>query len=218
MRFFKQIVAYIKPIQGYGTIGMLQRTIVYSEWVLVLTVVLSIILQIFKGDDDGWLQFLENYAIGTACSVVIVIVITITQFVSERNTVFEEYYYSLLKLIIHLELAFSHKKEGNEELLKHQLDEVKNDLDNNCSLSRKLFWFNRKKQKQFFRVCTSTYTLDYAQLKDIHNLGINLNEDEFFNYKIESLMLIRMICDDIKIRIFEAYIPKPEERDNYDQL
>lgn len=211
MRFFKQIVAYIKPIQGYGTIGMLQRTIVYSEWVLVLTVVLSIILQIFKGDDDGWLQFLENYAIGTACSVVIVIIITITQFVSERNKVYLEYYYSLLNLIIHLELAFSQKTEKNERSLKIMLDEVKKDLDKNCKLSCELFWFSQKKDLQFRRLCTITYKLDLYQRKDMHNKDIYMSKEEFCNYKKEALKLVEMISGNREKELFKMFSTIPEE-------
>ncbi len=215
---FSQLLAYLKPIKGYGTIGMLQRTIVYSEWVLIISVVISIILQCFNINNDGWIQFFENYAIGIACSVVIVIVITVTQFISERNGVYNDYYYSLFELLSHLDLAYSDQKTNNKKSLNLMLKLIKEDLAENTKISQNLYWFNIKKDEQFRRVITKTYYLKLQLIKEIHNQDVHMEEKDYDGLKKDVISLVRMNSSSEDIGIFKLYQSELDEGENYDQL
>ena len=175
---FSQLLAYLKPIKGHGTIGMLQRTIVYSEWVLMLSVVISIALECINQSHEGWIQFFENYAIGTACSVVIVLVTTITQFVNIRNEKFDELVSALFKMFSTLEFSFDIKKSRSNEKLYNMLNFLSEDIRNCDSLVCELFWFKRKYNKPFSRLSLKLLLLTTNLHKEYPPKDIYVDEKE----------------------------------------
>lgn len=76
---------FFVPAKESGDIGMYQRTLVYSNWALLIFIALSLFLEIIGKGQNGWLNFFETYAIGAACSIIIVIITTVVQFKSKRN-------------------------------------------------------------------------------------------------------------------------------------
>lgn len=159
--FFKQFVAYLKPIKGHGTIGMFQRTIVYSEWVLVVSVISSIVLESFNTGHGGWIQFFENFAIGIACSDVIVIVTVVIQFLSERDRKLSRYKSSVLIICMYLykyRKAYINSETENTQVYVGELAKgIKQYRDD----SIKLFWFNVKTNDQYNKLdnCLARFTL-----------------------------------------------------------
>lgn len=171
--FFKQFVAYLKPIKGHGTIGMFQRTIVYSEWVLIFSVVVSISLECLNKSHEGWIQFFENYAIGTACSVVIVLVTTITQFISERNKEFDVFYNSVIVLFLYFEEASRAKENEYQNTLSKLLDLIKEEADTCSKPLKSLFWFKTRIENEYKMVAIKLKILlnkqkTYSKMDDLY--------------------------------------------------
>ncbi len=159
--FFKQLLAYLKPIKGHGTIGMLQQTIVYSEWVLVVSVISSIVLEFFNTDHGGWIQFFENFAIGIACSDVIVIVTVVIQFLSERDRKLSRYKSSVLIICMYL---YEYRKSyinSETENIQVYAGELAKGIKQYRDDSIKLFWFNVKTNDQYNKLedCLDGFTL-----------------------------------------------------------
>ncbi len=149
-KWLKQIITYFKPIKGYGTIGMYQRTIVYSLWVLVICFLLSIFLELFKGNNT-FLGFVETYAIGIACSDVVVIVTSITQFKSERERMVREYYYSVFELVVYLYNLLECKEEG----CLIETHDISLKFEKTESYIASMFWFDKTKQEKYSKVVGS---------------------------------------------------------------
>ena len=151
-KVFKQFCAFLKPIKGHGTVGMFQRTIVYSVWVLICTFAISIILECINQKHEGWLQYIENYAIGIACSDAIVIITTITQFKHIRNEKFEDYNSTLFQLFVVLTNIVDIKKSGTKEELSTNLKYLCEDIHHYSSLAEELFWFKLKYNVPFHQL------------------------------------------------------------------
>lgn len=186
----KQIKAYFKPIKGYGTIGMYQRTIVYSLWVLVICFLLSIFLELFKGNNT-FLGFVETYAIGIACSDVVVIVTSITQFKSERERMVREYYYSVFELVVYLYNLLECKEEG----YLIETHDISLKFEKTESYIASMFWFDKTKQEKYSKVVgnilririnyfkhekenASKISANFLEKKDVDEL--TRNADTFF--------------------------------------
>ena len=73
----KNIKMIILPTHIHGTLGMCQRTIAVSIWIVFVLLVLSIILESIN--NNGWIGMLENYCIGIACSSLIVFELNIVR-------------------------------------------------------------------------------------------------------------------------------------------
>lgn len=189
-KWLKQIITYFKPIKECGTIGMYQRTIVYSLWVLVICFLLSIFLELFKGNNT-FLGFVETYAIGIACSDVVVIVTSITQFKSERERMVREYYYSVFELVAYLYVLLECKEEGY--LIETHDFSLK--IEKTESYIASMFWFDKTKQEKYSKVVgnilririnyfkhekenASKISANFLEKKDVDEL--TRNADAFF--------------------------------------
>lgn len=189
-KWLKQIITYFKPIKGYGTIGMYQRTIVYSLWVLVICFLLSIFLELFKGNNT-FLDFVETYAIGIACSDVVVIVTSITQFKSERERMVREYYYSVFELVAYLYNVLECKEEG----YLIETHDISLKFEKTESYIASMFWFDKTKQEKYSKVVgnilririnyfkhekenASKISANFLEKKDVDEL--TRNADAFF--------------------------------------
>lgn len=152
-KWLKQIITYFKPIKGCGTIGMYQRTIVYSLWVLVICFLLSIFLELFKGKNT-FLGFVETYAIGIACSDVVVIVTSITQFKSERNKKAFDFYLWLFKIVAYLnnylELEANERVDTNPKYRKiiEQINRGFNEFSNYAGI----LWFDNNIMDKYLKI------------------------------------------------------------------
>lgn len=190
---FKQLSAYLKPIKGHGTIGMFQRTIVYSEWVLLFSVVISIVLEYINKSHEGWIQFFENYAIGIACSVVIVLVTTITQFISERNKEFDDFYNSVFSLIFYFEEASRAKEKDHQNTLSKLLDLIKEEADNCSKPLNSLFWFKTRIENQYKMVAIKLRIIIIGQKLISENDDLYVSSEEIQDCRREITAFIRLL-------------------------
>lgn len=145
-----QFGRFFKPIIGYGSLGLYHWFILLSEWVLIASVIASVVFEINNPKHEGWIQFAENYAIGIACSDVIVLFTSIAQFISERNKRAKEFY-SSANIISYFLYAFksdydsfdkAHSKQFADGLLMH--------IKQYASESHEqLYWFNKRKDEEY---------------------------------------------------------------------
>lgn len=212
----KQTAAWFKPIKGHGTVGTLQRIIVSSEWVFIITVIISVLCECVNQSHSGWLQFIENYAIGTACSVVIVIVMTIVQFVSERNSVYDEFYHSLFKITSLLDFANDSNKR-QARTLQVDLGELDKELEVGREKASKLYWFNIIKEEKYLRVRTVLFKMFVYMHKDYKQLSMPLNENEIKQFIIEIKDMANSIGGKENSKLFEIFT-SDYEGENNDQL
>ena len=202
-KVIKQLIAVFRPIKGHGTIGMYQRAIVYSEWVLIVSVTLSVVLEVYNTEHTGWIQFFENYAIGTACSVVIVIVTTLIQFFHFSNQQINKAYSNLDRLQCSLILILDRKKELNGELPLAKYKRMLKPLEEYELLSEELFWFRTKIEKQY-------------KVLEVKLLKLVL----LYKYKPEDLILLSE--SDIMNTVNSIHnflkLLRPKTNDSYDDL
>lgn len=217
--FFKQLFAYLKPIKGHGTIGMLQRTIVYSEWVLIFSVIISFILECVNSYHDGWLQYFENFAIGIACSDVIVIVTTFTQFFSERNNTFDVFYNSSFNWICYLYEASYATQLGNQKRVRKFLVLIKKESEICTKPLLNLFWFNQKYEYPYEIAATKLKALIIRQNIFFENDDFNVTP-EMIEYCREDIASFFKLIGDKRYQMFdllkESYKDKTEVKN--DQL
>lgn len=162
-KWLKQIITYFKPIKGFGTIGMYQRTIVYSLWVLGICIVLSIFLEFIKGNNT-FLGFVETYAIGIACSDVVVIVTSITQFKSERNKKAFDFYLWLFKIVAYLndylKLEANERVDTNPKYRKiiEQINREFNEFSNHAVM----LWFDNNIMDKYLKIIKQLWDIRFS--------------------------------------------------------
>ncbi len=149
---FKQVLRYCTRVKDRGTVGTFQTIIIYCIRVLIASVVISVICECYNIEHSGWIQFVENYAIGIACSVVIVIVTTIAQFYAERNKALNKYLSDSM-ILSHALYAFKlmldkKGKEGSDKFADRLLNEIQN---YNYS-EKELYWFKKSIDDQYVSV------------------------------------------------------------------
>lgn len=149
---FQQVLSYCTRVKDRGTVGTLQTIIIYCERVLIASVVISVICEFNNTEHSGWIQFVENYAIGIACSVVIVIVTTIAQFYAERNKYLNKYLTDSM-ILSHALYAFKimNDKKGKEEI-RQFAERLINEIQNYNYFKKELYWFNKSIDDQYIRV------------------------------------------------------------------
>ena len=67
-----------KPVKGFGTVGMYQRMIVLSSWLILISVIATLVITGIHFE-NRWLLLASNYAIGIACSSFLVLATSIIQ-------------------------------------------------------------------------------------------------------------------------------------------
>lgn len=125
-----------------------KRTIIISIVVTVIFVTISIICEskLFP-----YRAVVQNYAIGIACSLMVVIITTTLQYLHEHNKVFSDYKAGLRKLIFHLQFSFF-EEEPDEKRSDSYYDLVYDNLGEAFKMFRKneheLIWFSAYKKSQ----------------------------------------------------------------------
>lgn len=224
----KQFARYFTPIKGYGTLGMYHWFIILSEWVLVISVVTSVILEINNPKHEGWIQFIENYAIGIACSDVIVLATSIAQFISERNKHAKKFY-SSANVISYFLYAFkadyeSFGKRHSQQFADGLLMHIKQFTSNN---HEQLYWFNITKDDMYNQLdgelCSIAVWLDSSP-DDIYEMTYNDIKDLIVDtYDFGNLVFpakhnfLKSICANIQQRANKE-IEERQEYEKNDQL
>lgn len=134
----------------------------------ILSVLLLIVAYNVKSDTaNATYTFIQNCLIGIACSLVVVVITTCLQFLSEHKKVFYEYKRSLRKLYFEAlnikdsdinafsTLSLFEHKDGVDQCL----EELKECMQNLC-------WFSPVKNKRYTQSFTTVYRIMIDFYKD----------------------------------------------------
>lgn len=123
-----------------------KRTIIASSIIAIASVLGAIICEIIVFPHN---LLLQNFMVGIACSLLVVIITTILQYNHEHRRVFSVYASSLRKLILYLSFVYPDLEDMHEERtynkLYHELDQSFESLVN---WDKELDWFSVDKKKK----------------------------------------------------------------------
>lgn len=123
-----------------------KRTIIASSVIAIAFVLGAIICEMIVFPHN---LLLQNFMVGIACSLLVVIITTILQYNHEHKRVFSDYVASLRKLILHLSFVYPDLEDMHEEetynKLYHELDQSFESLVN---WDEQLVWFSADKKKK----------------------------------------------------------------------
>lgn len=152
IKWFDKHRRYYLPVQSHGVLSTYQKIIVYSSWISLCLLLISIVIEIF-GLTFHWLSTVQNYCIGIICSLVVVIVSSVIQFKTERARIIDNYLPALFQVVRLLQDAIALRDAGEAE---KELIDILNDINKAFykyeKYSDELFWFNHEKQEQYTRL------------------------------------------------------------------
>jgi len=125
-----------------------KTTIIASTFAALFACIISIMCECIQFPHA---LLVQNYAVGISCSLVVVIITTVLQYLYEHKRVFNAYCSSLRKLVFVISIAFPPSEDvedpSNEFYNRffEQLDAAFKRFEKN---ERELYWFSRKKKKQ----------------------------------------------------------------------
>lgn len=127
-------------------VTLYKRTIFASSVIAVLSVFGAIICEMIVFPHN---LLIQNFMVGIACSLMVVIITTILQYNHEHRRVFSDYASSLRKLILHLSFVYPDLEDMHEEKaynkFYHELDQSFEALVN---WDKQLDWFSVDKKKK----------------------------------------------------------------------
>ena len=145
----RSLLNCFKPVKGFGTVGMYQRMIVLSNWLILISVIATMVINGFHFE-NSWLLLTCNYAIGVACSSFLVLATSIIQFTSERNKVLAEFCHAIYRIILLLLEAEEKKDNMCVEEYELAFNRIADAFDNYESVGySSLYWFDQKIFKEY---------------------------------------------------------------------
>lgn len=170
-RIIKQIGAFFIPIKGGGLVGLYQRTIVISSWLLIFSIVMSIVFE-WKGTASAWLQLMKNYSLGVACSTLVVIVSAVIQYHSEHQKQRGLMKKAMLTLMYLLD-------KSREEAVISDLSTIKvlKAFDDFQDCAFDLFWFRSNCEERYLKIIRNT-TIIWMAVFQKHHKHQSVSKDD----------------------------------------
>lgn len=142
---------------------MYQRTIVYSLWVFVISVVISVVIELSKGD-NSFLNFLEMFSVGIACSDIVVIITTVTQFKAERDRKLFDFYLWVFNIVAYFNNYF--ELEENDRIAqtpkyKKIIKQISDTLDM-FSKYNTMFWFSINIEDEYLKIIKQLWDIRFS--------------------------------------------------------
>lgn len=140
-----------------------KRTIIASSVIAIVSVIGAIICEMIVFPHN---LLLQNFMVGIACSLLVVIITTILQYNHEHRRVFSDYAASLRKLILHLSFVYPDLEDMHEEntynKFYHELDQSFESLVN---WDKQLDWFSvdKKKKQEKIRSLYTKMWIDFTK-------------------------------------------------------
>ena len=184
IRWIRNMFRCLIPVRNRGTVGTIQITLVICVWVMAFFIAVSVILERVKRPDDNWLAFLEAFTIGSACSIVIVIVTTIIQFISNRNDKAKDFLIYITNLST---LMFAIMREGcslSKESKEPFAEELKRTAKDYIRNFERLYWFDGEKDDLYRNLSG-----------DVFSLCIHLISDPAYAYNLDMKETKRIILN-----------------------
>ena len=123
-----------------------KTTIIASSLVAVVALTISIIC-------EGWIfphtMLIQNYAVGITCSLVVVIITTLLQYLHEHDRVFTTYCGALRTVVFHLSIAFQGYDEGcsySRDFYQSRAKELSKAFEEVQEIHNTLCWFSPEKR------------------------------------------------------------------------
>ena len=180
------LISILKPVRKNNALGLYQRTIAYSIWIIFLLSVASIVLEAIQSNCH-WVSFFENCLIGVVCSTIVVIVTSILQFKAEQERCIKDYISVLFTF-----MALYEKCLTDESVNQRVCQEIFNCYGDLIDVEYEVVWYNQKKEKQYFDLIRKTLRLETVfmpskrgnVLDAIKELGV-----EAYNDAVESAIV-----------------------------
>ena len=151
----QNLIKFFELPKGNSMLKLYKRTIVISIWIFLACFILSVILDLFKSI-FGFGKFIENYAIGIACSILVVIITTALQFKAEQRKLLYEFKKTFSSLISTLSLFESLTKTEIADLTEAQCNHFHGKIDAYFHVLDKLFcdlcWFDKRTESKFMEI------------------------------------------------------------------
>lgn len=144
-----------KPVKGFGTVGMYQRMIVLCNWLILINVTVTLVVNGFSFD-SRWILMVSNYAIGVACSSFLVLATSIIQFTSERNKVLAEFCQSIYRVFLFLLESEENKDNLTDTGYERAFNRIADAFDDYESVGySSLYWFDQRIFKDYCQLTQS---------------------------------------------------------------
>ncbi len=122
-------------------------TAIISFIVFGVCLLCSVILGFIPSENNTWIILLQNYAVGIACSILVVIITTLLQFnfeqqkeknklISDIRTLFLHYYLSVL--------SADPNEKTSQQMWNHYYDRIESCIDDISTCLSNLDWFRKK--------------------------------------------------------------------------
>ncbi len=176
---FEKTKNYIKPIKKKNTLAMHQRIIVIGGWIAISFTVISVILELFLSDMHI-IRLLQQFMVGITCSMIVVIITTVLQFIKTRAEIFKRFYYNVFGIIVWFGDMVLLKDETNSEDLISKCKEIKMRIDECNRDTFDLIWFSAEKEKAYNKVVNNLFDIKLIVEKIIkHKMECNeIDESE----------------------------------------
>ena len=121
-----------------------KTTIIASTFAALISCTLSIVCEFFSFSHA---LLLQNYAVGISCSLIVVIITTVLQYLHEHKKVYNTYCNSLQRLLSVLSTVFHIGESFDDKTYDYLFEIVDTALNTFEKNNQHLLWFSRKKQK-----------------------------------------------------------------------
>ena len=194
------LISILTPARKNNALGLYQRTIAYSIWIVIVLSAASIILEAIQ-TNSHWITFFENCLIGVVCSTIVVIVTSILQFKAEQERCIRDYLSVLFEFLTLYEKCLC-DESVNQRICQAIFDCYGDLLD----VEFEVVWYNQKKEKQYLDLIRKTLHLETVfmsskrgnYLDAIKEIGV-----EAYNDAVESAIVFSKDYELRKINRFE---------------
>ncbi len=127
-------------------VNLYKRTIIASATAALLSIICAIICEIIIFPHN---LLLQNFMVGIACSLLVVIITSILQYNHEHKCVFHDFSAALRKLILHLSFVYPDLEEMQEEKYYNKFyNELDQSFESLVKADKQLCWFSPDKEKK----------------------------------------------------------------------
>ncbi len=127
-------------------VNLYQRTIIASAVTALLSIICAIICETIIFPHN---LLLQNFMVGIACSLLVVIITSILQYNHEHKRVFHDYSAALRKLILHLSFVYPDLEEMQKEKYYNKFyNELDQAFECLVNVDKQLCWFSLDKKKK----------------------------------------------------------------------
>ena len=127
-----------------------KNTLIISIVILIICVLLSVVFNFTCLSEIGFISFISDYMIGTACSIIVVIVTTFLQFKYEQrktlNSILSDIQFFFFHYLL-VVMSLDPKEKTSDKLWEYYYDETYKGIRKISTDLSSIEWFSKKKIK-----------------------------------------------------------------------